>query len=167
MRYEVKYKPSYSLLVVNLDQDETIVAEAGAMSYMSPTIQMKTRGRGKGIWETLKVGILGGQSLFVNDYTAVGGSGEIGLVAAPVGDIDKLVLDGQKGYIVQRSAYIASSPTVDLDVQWQGFTKGIFGQGLFMVKTTGTGDLFINTFGAIDRHDLLPGGDSLWTISTW
>lgn len=46
---------------------------------------------------------------------------------------------------------------MDLDVRWEGFTKGLFGQGLFMIKTTGQGDLFINTFGAIDRHELAPG----------
>jgi uncharacterized protein (TIGR00266 family) len=156
MRYEIKYRPSYSLLVVWLDQSETITAEAGAMTYMSPSIQMKTRARA-GIWDTLKVGVLGRQSFFVNDYTAVDGPGEIGLVAAPVGDIEKLPLDGQRGYIIQKSSYVASQVGINLDVQWQGFTRGIFGQGLFMVKTSGTGDLFINTFGAIDRHDLLPG----------
>jgi len=157
MNYEIKYRPSYSLLVVNLNQGETIVAEAGAMTYMSPTVEMKTRGRGQNVWDTLKVGILGGQSFFVNDYSATSGAGELGLVAAPVGDIEKLELDGRTGYIIQKSSYIASSPTINLDIQWQGFTKGIFGQGLFMVKTSGAGDLFINTFGAIDRHSLLPG----------
>jgi uncharacterized protein (TIGR00266 family) len=157
MRYEIKYRPSYSLLVVSMDPGETIVAEAGAMTYMTPTIEMRTRGRGQSVWDTLKVGLLGGQSFFVNDYVATSGPGEIGLVAAPVGDIEKLPMDGTMGYIIQKSSYIASSPGINLDIQWQGFTKGIFGQGLFMIKTSGTGDLFINTFGAIDKHSLLPG----------
>ncbi len=156
MKYEIKYRPSYSLLVVGLEQGENITAEAGAMTYMSLNIQMRTRARG-GIWDTLKVGLLGRQSLFVNDYIAQGGPGEIGFVAAPIGDLEKLTLDGQRGYIVQRSSYVASQSSVNLDIQWQGFTRGIFGQGLFMIKTSGVGDLFINTFGAIDKHDLLPG----------
>jgi uncharacterized protein (TIGR00266 family) len=46
---------------------------------------------------------------------------------------------------------------IDLDVRWEGFTRGLFGQGLFMVKTSGTGTLFINTFGAIDKHELRAG----------
>ena len=37
MKYEIKYSPSYSLLVVNLDQDESITAESGALTYMDPT----------------------------------------------------------------------------------------------------------------------------------
>lgn len=52
---------------------------------------------------------------------------------------------------------LASTPGVDLDTEWQGFSKGLFGQGLFMIRTSGRGDLFINTFGAIDGHNLEQG----------
>ena len=61
------------------------------------------------------------------------------------------------GFITQRAAYVASTQGVNLDVQWQGFTKGLFGQGLFMIKVTGEGVLFANCFGALDRHVLAPG----------
>ncbi len=37
MKFEVKYKPSYAMLVASLEQGETITAEAGAMTYMTPT----------------------------------------------------------------------------------------------------------------------------------
>jgi uncharacterized protein (TIGR00266 family) len=60
------------------------------------------------------------------------------------------------GYIIQKSAYVASTPQVDLDIKWQGFTRGIFGQGLFMIRVTGSGDLFINTFGALEKIELQP-----------
>ncbi len=71
-----------------------------------------------------------------------------------MGDIETLEVKPNQGYIVQKAAYIASTQNVELDVQWQGFTKGLFGQGLFMIKVTGDGTLFINTFGAIDKHKL-------------
>ncbi len=154
VEFEVKYKPSYSMLVVNLKPGESITAEAGAMTYMTPNIGVNTRKRERGIIDTLGLAILGGQSFFVNDYTATDGLGEIGFVSAPLGDIDILKVAPDKGCIIQKTAYIASTMDVDLDVQWQGFTKGLFGQGLFMIKVSGQGDLFINTFGAIDRHEL-------------
>ena len=156
-KYEIKYQPSYSMLVLSLDQAQMVVAEAGAMTYMTPNVQVKTRAREKSILGTLGISILGGQSLFVNEYWPNQGQGEIGLVSAPVGDITKIDIARDKGYIIQKSAYIASSPTVDLDIQWQGFTKGLFGQGLFMIKTSGDGELFINSFGAIDSHSLQAG----------
>jgi len=90
MKYEIKYKPSYALLVVNLDQGETITAESGAMTYMDPTIEAHTRKREKSLLGSLGLSIFGGQSFWVNDYTAERGSGEVGFVAAPVGDIEKL-----------------------------------------------------------------------------
>ncbi len=157
MRYEIKYQPSYSLLEIELDADERITGEAGALTYMTPNIDVQTRRREQSILGTLKTSILGGQSLFVTDFTAQGSTGKLALVAAPIGDITKLEVNPSKGWIIQKSAYLASTQDIDLDVRWEGFSRGLFGQGLFMVKTTGDGDLFINTFGAIDRHDLTPG----------
>ena len=157
MKYEIKYKPSYSMLVVNLDQGETITAESGAMTYMDPNIEAHTRKREKSFWGSLGLSIIGGQSFWVNDYTANQGSAEAAFVSAPVGDITMLEVKQDKGYIIQKSAYIASTQNVDLDVKWEGFTKGLFGQGLFMLRVKGEGQLFINTFGAIDKHVLQPG----------
>ena len=145
------------MLVLNLEAGEKIVGEAGAMTYMSPNIEVTTRTRERSILSSIGLSILGGQSLFVNDYIASGGPGELGLVAAPVGDIQVLKVEPDQGFIVQRASYLASTENVDLDVKWEGFTKGLFGQGLFMIRVTGSGDLFINTFGAIDRHELGPG----------
>jgi len=45
MKHEIKYSPAYALLEVNLDPNEVIVAEAGAMVYMTPQINVKTRKR--------------------------------------------------------------------------------------------------------------------------
>ncbi len=157
MKYEIKYQPSYSLLEVELDANEQITGEAGSLTYMSPNIDVRTRTREKSILGSLKTSILGGQSLFVTDFVSVGGTGKVALVAAPIGDIMKMEITPQKGYIVQKSAYLASTQNIDLDVRWEGFSKGLFGQGLFMIKTTGMGDLFINSFGAIDKHVLAPG----------
>ena len=145
------------MLVLNLEAGEKIVGEAGAMTYMSPNIEVNTRTRERSILSSIGLSILGGQSLFVNDYLASGGPGELGLVAAPVGDIQVMKVKQDQGFIVQRASYLASTENVDLDVKWEGFTKGLFGQGLFMIRVTGSGDLFINTFGAIDRHELGPG----------
>lgn len=157
--YEIKYSPSYSLLEVKIPNNGYITAEAGAMTYMSSNIEVKTRTRMKesGLWSTIKVSLLGGETLFINDYIARREDGKVGFVSAPLGDIKKLEVNSQKGYIIQSSAYIASTPGVKLDTKWQGFTKGLFGQNLFMIKTLGEGNIFINTFGAIDKHELSPG----------
>jgi uncharacterized protein (TIGR00266 family) len=145
------------MLVVSLEQGETITAEAGAMTYMDPGIEVHTRKREKSLLGSLGLALVGRQSFWVNDYTATQGPGELGLVSAPVGDIEMLEIKPDQGYVMQKAAYVASTQSVDLDVQWEGFTNGLFGQGLFMIRVTGTGNLFINTFGAIDKHTLKAG----------
>ena len=157
MQYEIKYKPSYAMLVVTLDQGETITAESGAMTYMDPIIEPHTRKREQSFLGSLGLKLIGGQSFWVNDYTALAPNAEAGFVAAPVGDIEKLEVAPGRGYVIQKSSYIASTQGIDLDIKWEGFSKGLFGQGLFMIKATGNGQLFINTFGAIDTHTLGAG----------
>jgi uncharacterized protein (TIGR00266 family) len=162
LKFEIKYSPSYALLEAQLPANGHIVAEAGALTYMSSNIEVETRTRMReaGIWGTIKVSLLGGETLFITDYSAKGGPGKAGFVSAPLGDITHLEVTPRKGYIIQSSAYIASTLGIQLDTQWQGFTKGLFGQNLFMLKTMGEGDIFINTFGAIDKH-VLGAGESL------
>jgi uncharacterized protein (TIGR00266 family) len=145
------------MLVVKLEASESVTAEAGAMTYMDPNIDVKTRRREKSILGTISLKLMGGQSFFVNDYTAQQNPSEVAFVSAPVGDIETLEVKPNQGYIIQSSSYIASTQDVELDIKWQGFTKGLFGQGLFMIKVSGDGTLFINTFGAIDKHTLKPG----------
>ena len=157
MNFEIKYQPSYAMLVAKLNPGEQITAEAGAMTYMTPNVEIHTRKREKSFWGTLGMAIIGGQSFFVNDYVATNGVGEAAFVAAPVGDIKQLDLAPGAGYIIQKSAYIASTQGIDLDIKWEGFTKGLFGNGLFMIRATGSGQMFINTFGAIDTHKLQAG----------
>lgn len=134
MEFEIRDRPSYALLELKLQSDETMRAEAGSMTYMSPNIQVNTHMREGGFWSTLGLKLIGAQSFFVNDYVAQNGSGILGLVSAPVGDIAHIPIVEEKGYIIQKAFYVASSPTVDLDLKWEGFTKGLFGQGLFMLK---------------------------------
>ncbi len=157
MDFEIKHRPSYSLLEVRLSTNESIRAEAGAMTYMSPNIEVRTIMRESSFIETLGLKLLGGQSFFINEYAATQSPGIVGLVSAPLGDIAHLSVTSQRGYIIQKSAYVASSPTINLDIKWQGFTRGIFGQGIFMIRVTGIGDLFINTFGAIEKKTLGQG----------
>jgi uncharacterized protein (TIGR00266 family) len=159
LKFEIKYSPSYALLEVQLPVNGHIVAEAGALTYMSSNIEVETRTRMRdsGIWGAIKVSLLAGETLFITDYKSVGGPGKAGFVSAPLGDITHLQVNPNKGYIIQSSAYIASTADVKIDTQWQGFTKGLFGQNLFMLKTLGEGDIFINTFGAIDKHELGAG----------
>ena len=145
------------LLRIYLNKDEKITAEAGAMVFIQGDIETKTRMREGGFLNSLKIAALGSESFFVNEYISHGDDSVIGLTGAYLGDIEHIPIDSNRGYIVQSGAYIASSEGIDLDTKWQGFKKGIFGSNLFMLKANGTGDLFVNVYGAIIFQDLKEG----------
>jgi len=72
-KFEFKFdhKPDYSFLTVQLPANKTLKVEASAMATMDTNIEMKTKFKGG-----LKR-FLGGESLFINEFTAQNGSGEI------------------------------------------------------------------------------------------
>jgi uncharacterized protein (TIGR00266 family) len=145
--YEVNHAPAYASLILNVPAGETVVVEAGAMAAMDSWIEMKSKMKGglmKGVGR-----MLGGESLFLSEFTAQGKPGKLYLSPGVPGDVCHYQLEDGKGLMVQSSGFIAASPTVNLDTKFQGF-KGFFsGESLFLLKTTGTGDLWFSSYGAI------------------
>lgn len=146
MQVNLLYRPSQALAQCWLQNGESVVAEAGAMVGMSTNVQMQTQSGG--LMKGLKR-LFGGESFFRNTFTASGGQGEV-LFATPLcGDMAVLEA-GQKQWCIQSSAYVASSPSVDVKTKTGGI-KGMFsGAGLFMLETQGMGQVVIGTFGALE-----------------
>ena len=92
MRHDILYGPSYSLARVQLDAGEEINAEAGAMVSMSSGVDMQTGVRG-GLLSGLKRSLLGGESFFINTFTANTG-GEVTFAPPLPGDIMHVELTG-------------------------------------------------------------------------
>jgi uncharacterized protein (TIGR00266 family) len=155
MHYRILKEPM-AMLEVQMSDGERLTAESGAMVYMKGNLEIKTRTREGGFFKKIKVTALGGESFFVNDFIAHGEC-SIGLTGPPIGDIVRLDVNPGNGYIVQSGSYVASTQGVQLDTQWQGFTKGLFGSEFFMLKATGQGDLFVNAYGGIVSKELMPG----------
>ncbi len=147
MQVNLLYRPSQSLAQCWLQPGESVVAESGAMVGMSTNVQMQTQSGG--LMKGLKR-LFGGESFFRNTFTAQGGQGEV-LFATPLcGDMTVLEA-GHKQWCIQSSAYVASSPSVDVKTKTGGF-KGMFsGAGLFLLETQGQGQVVIGTFGALEQ----------------
>lgn len=151
MRYEILHRPSFSLLNVELEGGEAVQAETGAMVHMSPNIKIETKMKG-GLLGALKRSVLGGESLFINTFRAEGGPGEVGFAPAYPGDIEAFELDGT--LYAQSGAFLASSEDVEINTKWGG-AKTFFGrEGLFLLKLTGRGTVFLSSFGAIYKREL-------------
>lgn len=146
--FRLEARPDFSFLTVGLNAGQTLKVEASAMATMDTNLQMKTRMRG-GLGR-----LLTGESLFINEFTAQNGPGEIGIAPGSPGDLDHVYLENNVIYL-QNTAYVASSPSVTLETKWQGFVKGFFsGESLFLIRCSGKGDLWFNTYGAMIQVDV-------------
>ena len=135
------------LIQFTMNKGEKITAEAAAMVFIKGNIETETRMRKGGFLKSLKAAALGGESFFVNEFIAQEDNCKLGLTGNMLGDIE--VISVNEEFIVQSGSFVGSTSGLTLDTKWQGFTKGIFGSNLFMLKTVGTGDMFVNGWGGI------------------
>lgn len=152
--YEVLHQPSFSLAVVHLEAEQSIMAEAGAMVSMSANVELISQMKG-GLMGALKRAV-GGESAFVSTFTARGGPGEVTLAPGAPGDVAAIEMSNQI-FFVQSSSYLAGDSSLTVDTKWGGAKSFFGGEGLFVLQVHGTGLLLLSSFGAIHRKRLGPG----------
>ena len=151
VQFELTQQPDFALLNVQLEQGQKIFAEPSAMASMDPTIHLKAGFKG-GLGKTLGRA-LGGESLIINTFTAERGPGEVTFAPCAPGDTVHYRLDMGEVYM-QRGAFMCHTDGVDVTGKWGG-AKGFFsGKGLILLKASGTGDLFFNSYGALIEMDV-------------
>jgi uncharacterized protein (TIGR00266 family) len=153
-KYEVLHQPSFSLAVIQLQAEQSIQAEAGAMVSMSANIELQSQMKG-GLFGAIKRAA-GGESAFVSTFTARGGPGEVTFAPGAPGDIAAIELNNQT-FFVQSSSYLAGDSSLTVDTKWGGAKSFFGGEGLFVLMVQGRGLLLASSFGAIHRKTLRPG----------
>jgi uncharacterized protein (TIGR00266 family) len=149
--FKMDCKPDYGFVTVNIPVGHKLKVEAAAMATMDTNIEMKTK---------LKGGFsrfLTGESLFINEFTAKNGNGDIQLAPACPGDVEHIYLNNDTIYL-QNTAFLASADSVNVETKFQGLTRGFFsGESFFLIKCSGEGDLWFNSFGGIIAIDVEDG----------
>jgi len=153
MNIEILKAPSNTAARVRLEAGQTFTAEGGAMIAMSGDMGIETsisrnergaRGVLKGMARTL-----GGESLFMNHYTAGPQGGEVFLSATLPGDMKVIELDGSKSIRVQSSSFVAHGPEVQMKISWGGLKNAFSGEHMIWLELSGRGKVVINAFGMI------------------
>jgi uncharacterized protein (TIGR00266 family) len=152
--YEVLHQPSFSLAVVNLQAEQSIQAEAGAMVSMSANVELQSQMKG-GLFGAIKRAA-GGESAFVSTFTSRGGPGEVTFAPGAPGDIAAIEMTNQS-FFVQSSSYLAGDASLTVDTKWGGAKSFFSGEGLFVMLVQGQGLLLVSSFGAIHRKRLSAG----------
>ncbi len=170
---EIDYKifgEDMQYVEVELDPGESAVAEAGAMMFKDPTVNLDTVfGDGAkqtgGFFDKL-VGagkrLITGESLFMTVFTHQGPSGKarVGFAAPYPGTIIPLCLANFGGEIIcQKDSFLAAAKGVQIGIHFQKrILTGLFGgEGFIMQKLNGDGQVFLHAGGTIREVELAPG----------
>lgn len=155
MRYTIE-GGQLPVLNIELEVGETIVTEAGGMSWMSENMKMETKGGGLG----KALGrLFSGESLFLNEFTPVGGSGSISLSNALPGSILPIEITPNHGFVAQKGSFLAAEKSVELSMFFRKkFAAGLVGgEGFIMQKLEGNGLAFIEIDGSLIIKELRTG----------
>lgn len=162
MKTEIRHSPSFAIAHVTLDPNEQAKAEGGAMVAMSPSVNIETSTQG-GLLKGFKRSVLGGESFFMNTFTADRSGGQVSFAPTLAGDIVVWPMQGQTVYL-QSGAYLASDVNVDVDSHWGGAKTFFSKEGLFILKCSGHGELLVSSYGAIEAREL--GAGERYTVDT-
>jgi len=155
MKYSIEGEP-LPVVICEMEANDMMITEKGAMSWMSPNMKMETVGGGMG---KMFGRMFSGESMFVNHYTAMGGPGMIAFASSFPGSIRAFDIKPGQDIICQKTAFLASTSKVELSVFFQKkASAGFFGgEGFIMQKLSGDGVAFVEFDGYIKEYQLSAG----------
>lgn len=174
MAHEIDYKiigNEMQAVEIELDPQETVIAESGSMMSMKNDIQMSTI-FGDGSHEEQNKGFFGkmvgagkrlltGESLFMTTFTHQGsGKSHVTFAAPYPGKIIPIDLTKHNNKIIcQKDAFLCAAKGVSVGIEFQKkLGTGFFGgEGFLMQKLEGDGKAFIHAGGSIIQHNLQAG----------
>ena len=170
--HEIDYKiygEEIQCVEVELDPQETAVAESGSFMMMDEAIEMSTifgdgTGQDKGFMGKLfSAGkrLLTGESLFMTAFTNNGvGKARVTFAAPYPGKIIALDLSYYGGKIIaQKDSFLAAAKGVSIGIEFQKkLGTGLFGgEGFIMQKLEGDGMAFVHSGGLVIERELAVG----------
>src|ERR1700736_5284807 len=150
------------VLELNMQPNEKVFAESGQLAWMSMAMQMQTStsagGQQGGFMGALGRAVAGG-TLFMTEYTAVGGPGLLAFAAKLPGQILPMEIAPGKGYMVHRHGFMCATLGVQFSIAFQQrLGAGIFGgTGFRMQRLAGQGQAWVELNGEVVHYELQPG----------
>ncbi len=150
--------PALELL---LEPGESVISEAGQLSWMSQSIAMTTHTQfagGGGFFGAIKR-MAGGGTLFMTEYQAQGYQGEVAFATHVPGHILPMEIAPGHEFLIHRHGFLCATPQVQLGVGFQqSLGAGIFGgDGFLLQKVSGVGTAWLELSGEVVVRDLRPG----------
>lgn len=155
IRYEIE-GGNLPVVICYPEPGQTLCTQSGAMSWMSPNMEMATHSGG---FKKALGRLFSGESLFLNEYTARGSAGMIAFASTFPGSIIPYQVTPGNGIIVQKRGFLAMEKGLEMSVYFQKrLGSGFFGgEGFIMQQITGNGMVFLEIDGHCKEYDLRAG----------
>lgn len=156
LKYEVK-GGNLPFLKLFLSKGQSVICEAGSMSWRTDKIEMDTTSNG-GAGKVFSR-LFSGERLFQNKYTSLDDNQELTFASSFPGDILSFDIDENHEIICQKTAFLAATEGVELSIHFnKKIGVGLFGgEGFIMQRMSGKGKAFIEVDGSIEERVLKPG----------
>lgn len=156
LKYEIE-GGSLPVVICYPEAGQTLCTERGSMSWMSANMQMDTNSGG-GLKKALGR-MFSGDSIFMNEYTPIGGAGMIAFSSSFPGRILPFEVAPGNGIIIQKRGFLAMEKGLDLSIYFQKKVGvGFFGgEGFIMQKVSGSGMVFLEIDGFCKEYTLQAG----------
>ena len=163
MDLDYEFRPAFTLMTANLGPGESIKVEPGAMVAQSYGLDMQTGMSGGGgvggFLKSMAKSALGGESFWLNTFTAGSSGGWISMAPSTPGDISTFDIEPGRNLFMLGGAFMACSPNVQYDTKFQG-AKSLFSrEGGFFLRAFsegGPGQVFYCAYGAIKEIEVTP-----------
>ncbi len=146
MQLDILGNPDFGEISLVLEPGEKINVESGAMSRMSPSLELRSH-LGGGILPALGRKVLGGESFFLGEYGGPTG-GALCLSPALPGTVLHEHLENSE-LILTAGSFLACTTGIDISTRFGGLRSLFSGEGAFIVRARGTGELFFNAYGGV------------------
>ena len=156
MRYQIQGE-TLPVVICELEGGEKMITEGGGMAWMSPNMKMETSTNG-GVGKAFGR-MFSGESIFQNNYTAMGGPGMIAFASSFPGSIRAFEISPGNEMVFQKSAFLAGEAGVDVSIFFnKKVGAGLFGgEGFIMQKFSGNGTVFAEFDGHVVEYELQAG----------
>lgn len=157
MNLAIRHNPSFAVCRATIGAGEQISIESGAMMAMAGGVTLESKMEG-GLKKGLMRSVLGGESLFITKLTGSKDGDWVDAAARLPGDLQVLDVDGSLN--LTSGAWLLNDGGITIDTKWGGFKNLVGGEGGFLIKANGTGQVVVGCYGAMEIYDV-PAGEQL------
>lgn len=159
MQVELECRPSFAVAYCALAHKEAMVAERGAMAFMSENVDVSVT-TGGGLMRAAIRSKFGHEDFVLTRFRAELEGEWVAVAPKYPGDLSVLELDGTTGWLLEAGSFLAASAELDLRTRPQGINSVLLVPGLTLLQLRGHGQAVVSAYGGLQQF-VLANGESV------